>query len=176
MIVAKQVADFITLSRGMLIIFFTWLGIACGKDGLQIAVTGMIYSWTSDSVDGSLARRSSRIYHTWIGDHDLEVDILVSIGLLIYMLFSGYVSLLAGGLYIAGWILLFVYLGFHKSLGMTFQAPIYGWFLWVAVRDAPVYGLLMIAWILIALAVTWPRFPNEVIPGFLHGFRGIRRN
>jgi hypothetical protein len=35
MIVAKQVADFITFSRGLLILFFTWLGIAYGKDGLQ---------------------------------------------------------------------------------------------------------------------------------------------
>jgi cardiolipin synthase (CMP-forming) len=169
-IVAKQVADFITLTRALLWMVLTWIGIAYGAEGLPLAALTMIYSWASDSIDGTLARRSSRVYHTWIGDHDLEADMLVSIGLLIYMLLSGYVTIIAGGIYLAFWLFILLFLGFNKSLGMTFQAPIYGWFLWVAIRDAPLYGLVMVAWILAAVIITWPRFPKEVIPGFLHGF------
>ena len=171
MIVAKQVADFLTFTRALLIVIFAWLGVNFGADALPLVALLMIYSWTSDSVDGTLARRSSRIYHTWIGDHDLEVDILVSLGLLLYMLLSRYLSITVASLYLAGWILLIVFYGYHKSLGMTFQAPIYGWFIWLAIRDAPPYGLAIVAWILAALAITWPRFPREVVPSFLEGFR-----
>jgi len=50
-------------------------------------------------MDGPISRRSRVIYHTWIGDHDLQVDMAVSVGLLLYMLAAGYVSwwLGAGG-------------------------------------------------------------------------------
>jgi phosphatidylglycerophosphate synthase len=171
MIVAKQVADFITFTRASLFLVFAWLGITLGADALPLVALLMIYSWTSDSIDGTIARRSSRFYHTWIGDHDLEVDMLVALGLLVYMLLGGYVSNIPGGLYLASWILIFAFHGYYKSLGMTFQAPIYGWFLWIAIRNAPPYGLALVAWILAALAITWPRFPREVVPGFLSGFR-----
>lgn len=171
MIVAKQVADFITFTRALLLLVFAWLGIAFGADALPLCAILMIYSWTSDSIDGTLARRSSRVYHTWIGDHDLEVDMTVASGLLIYMLLTGYVSLIAGGMYITAWIILFIiFFRYYRSMGMTFQAPIYGYFIWLALKYAPPYGLAMIAWILAALAITWPRFPQEVIPGFLSGF------
>ncbi len=176
MIVAKQVADFITFTRALLFLVFIWLGIARGAEGLPFGALLMIYSWTSDSIDGPIARRSSRVYQTWLGNHDLEVDIAVSLGLLVYMLLSGYVSLLAGGLYLLAWIAILLYFGFHRSLGMTFQAPIYGWFLYLALRDAPVYGLAMVAWVLAVLAITWPKFPREVVPGFLNGFKRIGKH
>jgi len=31
----------------------------------------------------------------------------------------------------------------------------------------------MITWIAAALLLTWPRFPREVIPGFLEGMNGV---
>jgi hypothetical protein len=30
---------------------------------------------------------------------------------------------------------------------------------------------MLSAWVVVAVIVTWPRFPQEVIPGFLHGMR-----
>src|SRR3989304_1760435 len=91
MLVAKQVADLITFARGMLAFYLAWLGATLSEHGLPIAVWAMIINWTGDSVDGALARHSRRQYHTWIGDHDLQIDMLVSFGLLIYMLLAGYV-------------------------------------------------------------------------------------
>jgi hypothetical protein len=32
-------------------------------------------------------------------------------------------------------------------------------------------GLMLSAWVIAAVVVTWPRFPQEVIPGFLGGMR-----
>ena len=175
MLVANQVADFITFTRLLLTMGFAWLGISYGKDGLPIAAGLMIYSWLSDTIDGSIARRSRRHYHTWIGDHDLEVDMAVSIGLLIYLIISGYIGLLPGAIYLLIWILLFIYMGFQRSLGMIFQAPIYGWFLYLAIRDAPLYGVLLVGYLISVIIISWPRFPEEVVPAFLAGLRALRK-
>jgi phosphatidylglycerophosphate synthase len=175
MIVAKQIADLITLTRALLFLCYTWLGITRGSDCLPLAATLLIYSWTSDSLDGPIARRSSRYYHSWLGDHDLEVDISVSAGVLIYVLLAGYLPLLVGAGYLTIWLFVFLIFGYYRSLGMLFQAPLYGYLLWISLQFAPNYGLSMIIWILAALVLTWPRFPKEVVPGFLQGFKIIRR-
>ena len=175
MIVAKQVADFITLTRALLIICFIFLGLSSGADGLPWAAILLTYSWTSDVLDGPIARRSSRYYHTWLGDHDLEVDISVSVGVFIYLLLSGYLSLLVGATYLFIWLFVFLIVGFYRSLGMLFQAPIYGYLIGMALLHKPPYGLFMIAWILAALLVTWPKFIREVVPGFLNGFRSLTK-
>jgi hypothetical protein len=81
--VAKQVADLITFGRLLLGFLLAWLGIKWGGKGLIAALWILILNWTTDFFDGRIARRSSVYYHTWIGDHDLEVDMLVSVGLLL---------------------------------------------------------------------------------------------
>ncbi len=171
MLVAKQVADLITLSRAMLAFYLAWLGVAQGDVVLPLVVWLMISNWTGDSCDGALARRSRIYYHTWVGDHDLEIDILVSLGLLVYMLMAGYVDLLLVGVYLLIWALVFMRWGYPRSLGMLIQAPIYGWFIWIAVLHAPAHGWWLVIWIFAAVVITWPRFPQEVVPGFLDGLR-----
>ena len=173
MIVAKQVADFITLTRALLFVCFALLGLSRGAEGLPWAAILLAYSWTSDILDGAIARRSSRYYHSWLGDHDLEVDISVSVGVLIYLLLSGYLSLLAGAVYLCIWLLVFLFIGYYRSLGMLFQAPIYGYLIAMSVLYAPSYGLFLNIWILAALLITWPKFPREVVPGFLNGFKSF---
>jgi phosphatidylserine synthase len=178
-LVGKQVADLITTARALLAFWLPWLGFNQGESSLEMAVWFLILNWTGDALDGTLARRSSRQYHTWIGDHDLEVDILVSFGLLLYMLSAGFVDLLLLGLYILVCALIFWRWGFHRSLGMLVQAPIYIWFIWVALQNVTTTGVWLIVWILAAMIITWPRFPNEVVPGFLTGMKevvNLRRN
>ena len=173
MLVGKQVADLITITRALLAFGLPWLGINMGESSLTTAVWLLILNWMGDALDGTLARRSSRKYHTWIGDHDLEIDILVSIGLLFYMLGAGFVDLRLLGLYGLICALIFWHWGFHRSLGMVIQAPIYGWFIWVSLKRVPSVGIWLVLWILAALMITWPRFPNEVVPGFLTGMKEV---
>ena len=173
MLVGKQVADLITTTRALLAFGLAWLGITIGESSLSTAVWLLILNWMGDALDGTLARRSSRKYHTWIGDHDLEVDILVSLGLLLYMLGAGFIDLLHLGLYGLICVLIFWRWGFHRPLGMVIQAPIYGWFIWVSLQRVPWVGIWLIIWILVAVILTWPRFPNEVIPGFLTGMKEV---
>jgi hypothetical protein len=97
----------------------------------------------------------------------------VSFGLLIYLLAAGFVDLRIAGLYLLVWALVFWRWGVPRSLGMLIQAPIYGWLLWVAMRDAPQVGGWAIAYIVAVVVITWPKFPREVVPGFLSGMRDV---
>jgi hypothetical protein len=171
MLIAKQVADLITFSRAMMALVLAWLGIVYGVLAFPLAVCIMFADWLGDMFDGTIARRSRIHYHTWIGDHDLEVDMFVSLGLLVYLMGSGLVSWWIGGLYLAFWGLVFWKMGILSSPGMLFQAPIYAWFIWTALKQTPGMGILIILLILTAIILTWPRFPKIVIPGFLGGMR-----
>ena len=173
MLVAKQFADLITVVRIALAFILPWLGLAHGAAGLPTAVWLMIADWTGDCLDGPIARRSRVNYHTWVGDHDLEVDMAVATGLLAYLVFAGLVDVRLAGIYLLICALTFWRWGVPKALGMLVQAPIYGWFIWVALRDAPASGRWIVGWILAAIVVTWPKFPREIVPGFLAGMQRV---
>jgi hypothetical protein len=179
MLVAKQVADLITFSRGLLAFFLAGLGLLVGKEALPLAAWVMIADWCGDMVDGPIARHSRVYYHTWIGDHDLQIDMTVSVGLLIFMLGAGYLSWWVGVIYLLAWALFFLKYGIIPAPGMLFQAPIYAWFILITLQGATGLGILMIVLILAAVIITWPRFPCEVVPGFLKGmgraFRIIKK-
>ena len=175
MIVAKQVADLLTGLRVVLAFALPFIGLTYGADALPLAIWILFSSWVTDVLDGPLARRSSRQYHTWIGDNDLGVDMTVSLGLLIYMILSGFVTPLLGSLYIFAWGMYFWRSGLPRSMGMLMQAPIYFFFIWVAMTEAPNPGYWLVIYLLLITAITWPRFPQEVIPGFLEGMKQIWR-
>lgn len=168
---AKQLADLITLLRSTLLLFFPWLAITYGQRGLTWAGAFLALNWTGDILDGSLARRSRLAARSWIGDHDLEVDMSVSLGLLLYLLINRYVQLIVAVVYLGIWAIYFLRKGLPRSMGMLFQAPVYGWFIYTALLYAPNMGWGLVGWVLAALVITWPRFPAEVIPNFLAGVR-----
>jgi len=171
MLSAKQLADFITLLRALLGFSLVWLGLTEGEEGLQKAVLIMIAAWTGDTIDGKIARRSKYHYHTWIGDHDLEIDMAVSCGLLVFLITSGLINVWIASLYVIFWSIIFWRWRNIKVLGMLSQAPIYGWFIWVALTRLPNIGIWILIWMVVAVIITWPQFPQQVIPGFLDGFR-----
>lgn len=173
MLVAKQVADIVSIARGLLAFLFLWLGVTQRAGALPVCCWLLILAWTADALDGPIARRSRILYHTWVGDHDLQIDIMVSFGLLLYLLAAGYVDLRLAGLYMLVWALLFWRWGIPRSLGMLVQGPIYGWFLWVALRDAPASGLWVVGWILAVIILTWPRALEEVVPDWLKGMGDV---
>jgi hypothetical protein len=78
MLVAKNFADLITLTRAVIGFCLAWLGISQGAAALPRAVSFLIAAWTSDVADGPVARRSRVQYSSWLGDHDLEVDMAVA--------------------------------------------------------------------------------------------------
>lgn len=171
----KHLADFVTFTRGLLAFGLIWLGWSQGAHALGLTVYLMLVDWTGDVLDGLLARRSRLNHHTWIGKHDLEVDLIVSAGLLGYMMLSGYIDWQVCGVYTLLWVVIILHWGYSRSLGMVVQAPVYFWFIYITIREPPYRGWWLIAWIAIILVITWPRFPNQVIPGFLESIRGITK-
>ena len=172
MIVAKQVADLITSARVLIAVCLMGVGIVRGAAGLPLVACMMIMDWAGDMVDGRIARRSQVQYRTWIGDHDLEVDMTVSVGLLFYLLQADFMDIWLAGGYLLLWGQYFWRRsGISHSHGMLFQAPIYAWFIWVTLRNAPIAGWAIVIFLLSVIALTWPYFPKVMVVGFLAGFR-----
>jgi hypothetical protein len=173
---AKRLADLLTLSRAGAAVALGWLGIAQGRASLGWAAVLLLYSWTSDFFDGPLARHSRVPHETWIGNRDLEVDMLVSAGLLVWLGAAGLVPVWLAILYAVGWAFVFGRLGVQRSLEMLVQGPIYAWFIAIALRDRPAAGTALVAWILAAIAATWPKFPQEIVPEFVAGMKAAWRH
>jgi len=172
---AKLVADFITAARGMLGFVMIWLGFTQGAGALPIVVTLMLLDWTGDFVDGSIARRSRVSRRTWIGDADIYVDLFMSICLGIYLISAGFVESTFGFWYILGWTLILWRFGLDKNLLMLAQTPIYLWFIVTALRVIPESGTWMVIWVLIALAINWKRFSQDIVPKFISGIASMLR-
>ncbi|MCS6907893.1 MAG: hypothetical protein RML93_08430 [Anaerolineales bacterium] len=174
MIVAKQVADWITFARFGIGVFLVFLGITRGAEALPLVIWLMLADWVGDFLDGNLARCSRVQYKSWIGEHDLHVDMSVATGLLLYFISSRILSPWRGWLYLVLWGVLFLWLGIPSSLGMLYQAPVYGYLLWISLSWYPALGWWLVAYLGTVIVITWPKFPKQVVPGFLYGFREIR--
>jgi cardiolipin synthase len=172
MVSTKTVADLLTALRFGLAWLILWLGMSAGAEALPAAMMVLILAWITDLLDGPLARRDPSGRTTWIGDRDLETDISVSIGVLAYLTLAHYVAPSTAIVY---GLLCAALLGIFRSrqLGMVVQAPTYAGIIYVALRDAQNYGLLAVGYVLLVVAATWPRFPQVVVPEFLHGMRDL---
>ena len=170
MVLLKCLADILTCSRILISGLLAWIGWSQGADGLQLASILLLTSWTSDILDGSLARRSRVQYSTWIGDYDLYFDMSVAAGLLVFLTASNLINLSISIIYVLCWIFLFSRFGILSALGKLFQAPIYGWFLVITFQNEPLFAWLMVIFLLLALIFTWPRFSQDTVPSFVTGF------
>jgi len=172
---AKLVADFITAGRGLLGFVMIWLGFTQGANALPIVVTLMLLDWTGDFVDGAIAKRSRNPRRTWIGTSDIYVDLFVSIGLGIYLIEAGFVGQGLGFWYILGWLLVFWRFGLDKNLLMLAQALIYLWLIITSLRVIPESGTWLILWVVVATAVNWKRFSQDIVPKFISGIASMLR-
>jgi hypothetical protein len=173
---AKFFADFITAARGVLGLFLIWLAFTQGADALPVVVVLMLLDWTGDFVDGTIAKHSQHTRRTRIGDSDLYIDTLVSIGLGIYLIASGFAGTFVSLFYILGWILILWRFGLDRNLLMLAQAPIYLWFILVTIQVMPERGYWMVAWVLVATTINWRRFSKDIVPKFISGVASMWRD
>ena len=173
MLDAKMVGDFITAARGLLGLVIVWLGVTQGEDALPAIVLLMLLDWTGDFVDGGIAYRSRHPRRTRIGDSDIYVDLFVSLCLGVYLVGAGFVGFAVGFWYLLGWMLILWRLGLDKNLLMLMQTPIYLWFIITAQRLVPAMGNWLVYWVLVALAINWRRFSQDIVPKFIAGMGSI---
>jgi phosphatidylserine synthase len=156
--VSKQVADIITWARTLIAIGLPILGIIYGAESLSWAVILLIINWTADSLDGILARRSPIRHKSWIGDHDLEIDMFISVGALAYLVSAGFLGWQIALAYLFVWLIIFWRFGVPHVMGVFFQLPVYVVFIIIAVREIPMTAVWMVAWVM-EPRIKWDRSP-----------------
>ena len=175
MIRAKTIADTLTVTRVLLALLILWLGVTGGAEALPAAMTALIFAWATDLLDGPLARRDPSAPQTWVGERDLHADVSVGLSVLGYLTFAGFIPLWVGIAYLALCAALLLYTR-SVHLGWLVQAPPYGMMFFIALRQARLQGAIALAWLVLAVILTWPRFPRETIPIFLRGMRALGRS
>ena len=170
---AKWIADLITAARATLGVVMIWLGITQGEQALPIVIPMMILCWSGDFFDGMIARRSRNPRKTYIGDHDVQIDMFVSVCLALYMLFAGLASATLVIWYFILWAVIFWRFGLDHNLLMLAQTPIYLYFVLIGLRDYPALGYLMVFFVLLVLVFHWRRFSQDVVPNFLRGVKSL---
>jgi hypothetical protein len=170
---AKLLADLITVTRGSLGLIMVWLGMTRGERALPIVIPMMILCWSGDFFDGMLARHSRPPRKTFIGNHDVQIDLFVSICLGLYMVFTELIDTSIGVWYFMGWAVIFWRFGMDRNLLMLAQTPIYLCFILIGLRDYPLLGSLMVIWVMLTTAILWRRFSQEVVPHFIEGMKSL---
>ena len=181
----KRVADLCTASRAPLAIIVIWLGLARGKDGVQAALIMLLAAATLDTLDGYFARLSHYPHQTWMGSHDLALDIGFSVALLLYLSLAGYLSPYLAALHAGFWLLLFGnQITSSNTLAVLFQAPIYmGVVLAAVLHNVDLMGWIGV-WVGVMLAFAGKRFLQVRVPAFfedlgeriLHGRQWLVRH
>jgi hypothetical protein len=171
----KSFADLLTSIRALIVPILIWLGFNQGESALNTIVLLMLISWISDYFDGLFARKHPFEKQTWIGAHDLQIDVLVGSSLLIYLTVSGFVAINIAMLYLVGWWLFFLIRGMPKSYGAVFQAPIYLFLLWLAWQLNSWALIYVITWLVGNILYNWRRLFATLIPEFFAGLRGFRK-
>ena len=160
----KFLADLLTVSRAFLGVCLAGLGLVWGVEALPTAILTVILSWLTDLLDGPLARHDPDPRLTWIGEHDAEADLSVSLGVAAYLVLSGYLPAWMGGAVVL--ITLGLWVLHSHQLAWPFYALPYVILGVLAFQEAPPFGWLAVGYLLVTLAVRWRRLKGEFLPEF----------
>lgn len=168
---AKTVADILTATRLLLAIFILLLGLLVGREALGTVMMVHLLAWTTDILDGRVARRDTTGKSTWWDDKDFPIDALLVLALFLYLAVSGFIIPWFSIIYLSlGIILLFRFRS--QQVAMSFMAPILALTLYLAFRHVPIWGFTTVAWCIVALVTGWPRFVY-VVESFIEGMRTL---
>jgi MFS family permease len=165
-------ADALTATRVILSAYLVWLGFGGGVNALSSAILILLAAWLTDVLDGILARRSQTTELSWIGKHEDVADMTMSLGVIGYLVFSGFLASTVGT--VLAFVILALWLYSYPLAWPIYAIPYVILFL-VALRFAPLYAWLLAAYLLIALALRGPRLLREYLPLLIHSLRHPRR-
>jgi phosphatidylglycerophosphate synthase len=168
---AKTMADILTATRLLLAIFILLLGLLVGQEALGTVMMVQLLAWTTDVLDGPLARRDASRKSTWWDDKDFPIDALLVFALFLYLTVSEFIQQWFAIIYLAVAATLTIRFR-SQSITMSFMAPVLALTLYLALREVPIWGLTTIAWCVVALATGWPRFVF-VVMNFTAGMRAL---
>ncbi len=166
---AKAVPDLLTLSRGLIAAAVFTLGFV-GESALQAVIVLTMLGWTTDILDGRLARK----YHTptsWVGEKEFAFDMAMVFAGLCYLVLSGFIPFVPAILYVMVAAAFIAYFR-SKMVTMSFAAPAVALPLIVAYFAAPHALVWYVVWIVGALVLDWRRFAG-IVREFIHNAKNL---
>lgn len=163
--------DILTASRGAIAVLIIALGLV-GQRALGWVIFLTMIGWTTDILDGRLARRHHK-GPTWIGEHEFAFDMVMVFAALCYLVMTGYVPAVPAAIYVTV-AALFIIVFQSKSVTMSFAFPLVALPLIVAYFRSPRFAYIYIAWMALALLYDWRRF-SGVVRDFIANIKELYR-
>lgn len=158
-VMMRKLPDLLTLSRGLVAFVILGLGFV-GERALEAVILLTVLGWTTDILDGRLARKYNKP-PTWIGEREFLFDMVMVFSGLCYLVMAGLINAWLALIYIAiaGACIAFFQ---SKMITMSFATPLVALPLIVAAVKAPRAALWYLLWIVGALLLDWSRFKGVV--------------
>jgi len=131
-----------------------------------------LLGWTTDILDGRLARRYNK-GATWVGEREFVFDMVMVFAGLCYLVMAGFIPVVPAGIYVAVTAICIAYFR-SKSITMSFAFPMVAVPLIVAYFNAPRAAWMYVIWIVLALIFDWRRFKGVVLE-FLYNLKVLQK-
>jgi hypothetical protein len=165
------VPDLLTVSRALLAGAIASLGFV-GPPALEAVVVLTMLGWTTDILDGRLARRCGKDA-SWIGEREFAFDMMMVFAGLCYLVMAGFVPFTPAAIYVAVAAVCVAFFR-SKSVTMSFATPLVALPLVVAYLEARQAAWWYLIWIVAALLLDWRRFKGVVLQ-FIHNYKALAR-
>ncbi|MEA3356638.1 MAG: CDP-alcohol phosphatidyltransferase family protein [Candidatus Bipolaricaulota bacterium] len=166
-----RLPDLLTATRGILALVIALLGLM-GPRALETVILLTILGWTTDILDGRLARRIDKDV-TWVGEREFTFDMMMVFAGLCYLVMAKFIPFAPAVIYVMIAAAFIAYFR-SKSVTMSFAFPLVALPLIVAYFNAPRAAWWFIIWLCLALLFDWRRF-KDVVLEFIKNARAIQR-
>ncbi len=163
------IADALTASRLLLAVL---MAVTVASGSLPTAILVLVVAWSTDLLDGRLARAASG--ETRLGAWDFRIDVSLGSAILIGLMLSGVASpwlVIVAITVLAGLTLLTG----NPAPAMLLLAFAYAWFLWLLLDLRPPLWWLPFASIAALLVIDRRRFFRVILPAFFRGIAALGR-
>ncbi|MBU1670870.1 MAG: CDP-alcohol phosphatidyltransferase family protein [Actinobacteria bacterium] len=162
----KRVADMLTASRLVIALAVITVGLLFGREAVGIVLMLILIGWTTDVVDGQLARSLETPVQSRIGDNDLAVDLVLDLAGYIYFIACGFLAPVwsLGYLLAACIIVSFVR---TRRIILILEMPLLMITPIIAFTQLNWVSIIYVAWLLGILAYNWSRMISII--GFMWG-------
>ena len=155
--IINRIPDFFTSLRIILGFILIGSGIANGAAAIAEDIWLLVASWSTDMVDGRLSRSLKTHGKTWLGRHDVYIDMFVSLAVLAYLTVTAILPLWIVLVYLLVWGAIFARFGRKEMFAQVFQNPIYLAFVVFTVIAQPAVLPWLLLWAFAAFIFFYKR-------------------
>jgi len=157
----KVIADVLTGVRFFVGLLIVLCALFAEPGLLPLVVCLTLIGWTTDVLDGKMARMDRSGRRTWIGDLDFATDLILIYSGMLYFITAGYLPsrpFFFYGAYAAVTGLIWT----RKSVMMAVAVPMAALPIVFSFLHYPVWGWVFVGWIAVDLILNWSDFTAEI--------------